>query len=277
MAHVDENAFSYANPADPLWKRACIGAVEVATGRNRLKKLYFEKQGEDWGGQGFFETAIAALSIDLRYDAKALAAIPKAGPLVVVSNHPFGVLDGIVMCALMNRSRPDFRVLTNAVLLRAPEMREKMLPVDFSETVAARRANAASRSAALSHVSGGGCLVIFPAGAISTSPDWFGRAPAVDGPWTPYAARLVMAGKCPVVPLFFRGQNSRLFQIVSHIHPKIRLALFFHELRRRIGTALEVEIGETIAWEELAAIKDRAALTSVLRSRTLQLGYPRPR
>ena len=278
---MKDSDFSYADPADPLWKRAAIGAVEVATGRNKLKKLYYQRQREGWGDKGFFDTSIAALSLDLRFDAAKLAALPTNGPLVVVANHPFGVLDGIVMCALMRRVRPDFRVLTNAVLLRAPEMRERMLPIDFSESARARRGNVASRTKALEHLRAGGCVVIFPAGAVSTSPDPLGRRPAVDAPWTPFLARLVHAGQCPVAPIYFEGQNSRLFQIASHVSQTLRLALFFHEVRRRIGTPFTVEVGDPIAYAELAPLTDRRALVAAIRARVMALAapsiYPRPR
>ena len=273
---MDESAFTYADPADPLLKRLAINALEVATGRNRLRSLYFQHQASGWEGASFFDVAIKALSLDLRYDAERLAALPKEGPLVVVSNHPFGVLDGSVMCALMRRARPDFLVLTNAVLLRAPEMRDHMLPIDFTQTLEAQRANVASRAKALAHLKNGGCLVIFPAGAISTSPDRLGRRPAVDPPWTPYLARLVQSAKAPVAPIFFRGQNSRLFQIVSHISPTLRLALFFHELSRRIGARCEVEIGEVIDFERLADFTDRQALVAALRDATYSLDNSNP-
>ncbi len=269
---VEPNAFSYADPADPLWKRLVICVIERATGRDILRRLYLAKRREGWGPRGFFEDAISALRLDLRYDAARLAAIPKAGPLLVVANHPYGVLDGVVICALMERVRPDFRVLTNAVLLRAPETRAKLLPIDFNDTPVARRANVATRAAALKFIAGGGCVVIFPAGAVSTSPDRWGRQPAADGPWTPYLARLALAGRGPVLPIYFRGQNSRLFQIASHIGMTFRLALFFHEVRRRMGTAFPVEIGESIPFDALATFPERRDMVEFLRARTMALG-----
>ena len=222
---MDDSAFTYSEPTDPLLKRTAISCIEIATGRNLLKKLYYKNRERGWEGRSFFATSIAALSLDLQVDRERLMALPKTGPLIVVANHPFGVLDGIVMCSLMEQVRSDFRVLTNAVLLRAPEMREKMLPIDFADTPAARRTSAESRAIAVDHVKTGGCMVVFPAGAVSTSTDRWGRTPAVDGPWTPYLARLVQAARGPVVPIFFEGQNSRLFQVVSHISQTARLAL----------------------------------------------------
>ena len=262
---MDHSVFTYASPDDPLWKRLAIGCVEVATGRNRIRDLYFQQRAQGWNA-GFFATAIKALKLDLQYDAERLRALPSEGPLVVIANHPFGVLDGIVMCALMEQARSDFLVLTNAVLMRAPEMRARMLPIDFAPTREAQRANAASRAQALDHVQKGGCIVIFPGAAVSTSPDWFGRAQAIDPPWTPFVARLVQQAKAPVAPIFFPGQNSALFHFVSHISQTARLALFFHEVRRRIGTAFPVKIGEVVDPAQLDAFNDRLQLTDHLRN-----------
>lgn len=277
-----DDPFSYAGPGDPLWKRLAIRAVERASGARRIERLYRARQAEGWregGAQSFFRTALSALSIDVRYSEERLARIPRDGALVVVSNHPFGVLDGIAMCALMERARPDFLVLTNSVLMRAPEMRERMLPVDFAETRQAQRTNVESRARAIEHVTRGGCMVVFPAGAVATSPDRWGREPAVEGPWSPFAARLVRSGSASVLPVRFHGQNSRLFQIASHIHPNLRLGLFFHEVRRRIGTAMDVAIGDAAPFEAFAHM-DRARLRAELRARVDALAgndQPRPR
>jgi putative hemolysin len=274
------NPFSYADAGDPLLKRLAIRALERATGARHIERLYRARQAQGWAdaaGASFFRTAISALSLDVQYDDARLARIPRERPLVVVSNHPFGVLDGIVMCAIMERARPDFLVLTNAVLMRAPEMQKVVLPVDFSETREAQRINVESRAKALAHVAAGGCVVIFPAGAVSTSADRLGGRPAEDGAWSPFAARLVARAQASVLPVYFPGQNSRLFQIVSHIHPSLRLGLFFHEVRRRIGTPFPVEIGEAIANAAFAGM-DRAALTKALRDSVYALGaQPRPR
>lgn len=272
---MNNDGFSYADPADPLWKRYAIGALERATGARRIERLYRAQQAQGWP-QGFFGGVIEALSLDVIHDEARLSAAPRHGPLVVVANHPFGVLDGIVLCALLEGVRPDFLVLTNAVLMRAPEMRARVLPVDFEDTPQARRTNVESRARALAHVGAGGCIVIYPAGAVSTSPDRWGRKPAVDGPWSPFAARLVAQSRASVLPVYFPGQNSRLFQIASHIHPMLRLGLFFHEVRRRIGSRFPVVIGDTLPPDRFAAL-DRAATVAALRAAVYELGADQPR
>jgi putative hemolysin len=190
---------------------------------------------------------------------------------VVVANHPYGVLDGIVISWLVEKVRNDFLVLTNAVLLRAPEVQAFVLPVDFSPTEEATQTNLKSRAAARDHLAKGGCVVIFPAGGVSTAPDRLGRMPAVDAPWQPFTAQLVHRGKATVVPICFMGQNSRIFQIASHLSATLRLSLIFREVKNRIGTSMAVAIGAPIPYAGLAAIKDRQALADELRAKTYAL------
>ena len=86
--------------------------------------MYLENQRHPRAGESFFGAAVRKLDLDVRYDADALARIPTTGPVVIVANHPYGVLDGIVISWLVEKVRRDFVVLTNAVLMRAPEVRD---------------------------------------------------------------------------------------------------------------------------------------------------------
>jgi putative hemolysin len=227
-------------------------------------------------GESFFAAAVRSLAIDVRHDEAALAAIPAAGPVVVVANHPYGVLDGIVISWLIQQRRSDFLVLTNAVLLRAPEIADYVLPIDFAATDEAMRTNIESRAAARRHLDAGGCVVVFPAGGISTAPDRLGRQRATDGPWQPFTAQLIQRSRATVVPICFEGQNSRLFQIASHLSPVLRLSLIFHEVRTRIGTAMLVAVGRPLRFEDLPALTDRQALADHLKALTYGLASAFP-
>ena len=274
---MDKYLFSYATASDPPLKRGLIRIVEKATGQPKLKRMYVENQKFPRPGESFWQAAVRSLALDVRYDSEALEAIPKAGPVVVVANHPYGVLDGIVISWLVSKVRPDFLVLTNAVLMRAPEVQTFILPIDFSETEAAQKTNLASRAAARAQLEKGGVVVVFPAGAISTAPDKLGLKPAVDGRWQPFVSQLIQRSKALVVPIWFGGQNSRLFQIASHVSYSLRISLIFHEVKSRIGTSLPVVIGEPIPFEQLAATKDRQALADDLRRRVYALAKWAPR
>jgi len=261
---MNETPFSYVDSSTPLLRRLLIRSLETISGARFIERLYLEirrdlRETEDW-----WSACIRKLDVTLRIDAQALAQIPREGSLIFVSNHPFGVLDGIALASLVHRVRQDYRVLTNSVLMRAPEICDYVLPVDFSDAPEARKMNVASRAKAREHLSKGGTMIIFPAGAVSTSPDWFGRQAAVDAKWQPFVAQLAEKTQATIVPVHFVGQNSALFQFVSHIHPMLRLALFFHELRRKIGLPIDVRIGEPVAFGDLPVFASRQALADHL-------------
>jgi putative hemolysin len=268
---MTEVQFSYSDHSQPLLKRTAIQLIEKATGQPLLYGLYLDNQKNPVPGESFWAASVRQLQVVPTFKADDLSNIPATGPLVIIANHPYGVLDGLAMCWLIEKVRKDFLVLTHSVLLRAPEARTNLLPVDFTGTKEAFQTNLESRDAARKHLAQGGCVVVFPAGAVSTAPDKLGRKPAIDWPWQPFTAQLIQRSKATVVPIFFSGQNSRLFQIASHLSPTLRLSLIFKEVHDRIGTELSLVIGKPITHEELAPLTDRQTLLSFLRERTYAL------
>lgn len=262
--------FSYSTEDQPLIQRAVIQAIEKIGGQRKLKKLYEEHQLSLKRGESFFDAAVRLLRINVQYDEQALAATPTHGAVVFISNHPYGVLDGIILTWLALKVRPDTKVLANSVLCQAPEARENLLPVDFAETREARETNVNSRMTAQKWLRAGHAIGIFPGGGVSTSEKPL-KGPAVDLPWAPFTAKLIRQSHATVVPVYFVGQNSRLFQLASHLSLTLRLSLVFRETARRIGTSLRVRIGQPIPFDEIAQIEDRAELVQELRKRAFDL------
>lgn len=265
--------FTYASPEDSRVRRAVIRGIERATGQPHLKRLYEQFQNELSTGKSdddFFTAGVKKLELDLVYDRAKLLSAPKTGPLVVIANHPFGVLDGVVICHLMLQLRRDFRILSNSALYRVPEIYDWLLPIDFNETREALATNIKSRAEARKFLEGGGALIVFPAGGVATTPTAFASR-AIDAEWKPLTARLILQGKAPVLPLFFHGQNSRIFQIASHISVTMRLALIFREVHRRIGTKLPISIGDTIPFERIVEIGDKRQVMNFLRDQVHKL------
>ena len=275
MVRGDEiKHFSYAAPDDPGLKRLLIRAIETMTGQPYLKSLYDQHREHPVPGESFWSAAMRNLELTIRHNEDGLQKLPKTESLVVVANHPFGVLDGLIISYLISMVRDDFLVLTNSVLYQADEIREHLLPIDFAETKEALNTNLKSRAAAKAHLLKGGVLVVFPAGGASTAPKLWSKR-AVDAEWKNFAARLITAAKCPVMPVYFAGQNSRLFQIASHISMTLRLSLFFKEVYDKIGSELRVQIGDLIPYSELEDL-DRTKLMEHLRKKTYELGTSIP-
>ncbi|MGQ0485156.1 MAG: lysophospholipid acyltransferase family protein [Hyphomicrobiales bacterium] len=262
--------FTYSTADQPVLQRAVIQAIEKFGGRRKLKKLYVQHQKSVRAGENFFDAAVRLLRLKVDYDAGALAATPATGPVLFISNHPYGVLDGIALAWLATKVRPDTKVLANDVLCQAPEAAANLLPVAFAPTREARETNVKSRLAAQTWLRDGHAVGIFPGGGVSTSEKPM-RGPAVDLPWAPFTAKLLRMSKATVVPVFFAGQNSRLFQLASHVSLTLRLSLVFRETARRIGSRLKVRVGRPIPFAEIAHLEDRGELVMELRKRTFDL------
>jgi putative hemolysin len=268
LPEVDE--FSYASPEDPRFKRLVIQLIERITGQPELKRMYLEHQNNPKPGESFWDAAIGKLRLKIDLNEQDLSEIPRTGPVIIVANHPFGVLDGLMVCWLISRVRNDFKVLTNALLNRAEEIKPYLLPIDFEETKAALETNIRTRAESKALLEKGGALVIFPGGTVSTTPTLLARK-AKDPEWKTFTGRMIVQGKAPVVPVYFDGQNSRLFQIASHISMTLRLSLLFKEVHDRIGENLAVRIGKRIPYETLKGFSDRKELMAFLRDQTYAL------
>jgi putative hemolysin len=265
--------FSYSTLDQHWLQRFIIQTVEIVGGRRKLKRLYSQHVDNMKRGEGFFDSAMRLLNVRVSYDDAALAAIPKTGPVIFISNHPYGVLDGITLTWLALKARPDTKVLANDVLCQSPEASAHLLPVAFSPTREARETNVRSRLAAQTWLKQGHAIGIFPGGGVSTTEKPL-EAQAVDLPWAPFTAKLARASGATIVPVFFTGQNSRLFQIASHLSLTLRLSLVFRETARRIGTDLGVRIGQPIAFDEISHLTSREELILELRRRTFSLARP---
>jgi putative hemolysin len=263
---------TYASRCDKLASRAFIHTVELLTGQIKLKRLYDIYQSELRGTVDFWEAAMRLLNLSIDYDAAKLEALPSTGPLIIVANHPFGLIDGLLIGNLAKRVRGDFKVLTNSRLYPPDaEVQHYILPIDFDPTETARATNLATRATARAHLKGSGCLIIFPAGGVATTPTPFARA-AIDLDWKPFTARLIHEAKASVAPIYFYGQNSRLFQIASHVSMTARMAFLLHEVANKIGCSFRASIGDVIPYESLREIRETRALSRFLRESTYALG-----
>lgn len=266
----DRPVLSYVEPDDPWPRRVGLAALERACGRSALERIYRELRGREDDPDRFFENALAAAGIEVRLDGTPPAALPGEGPLVLVANHPFGILDGLVLCRLALALRGDFRILLHARLCQDRSLAPRFLPVDFTETPRARATNLRSRQLALEALERGVPLLVFPGGGISTR-SRLGFGPLADLPWSTTTAKLVARSRATVVPCFFHGENGRFFHLASHFSQSLRLALLLRETRRRFARPCRVTVGRPLPWEELEKLGNRRALTTQLYAATWAL------
>jgi putative hemolysin len=197
--------------------------------------------------------------------------IPAKGPAVVVANHPFGGIEGILLADLLLSVRRDVKIMANFLLNRIPQLRELTIPVDPFDRPGSARANIGPLREAVRWVRGGGMLLVFPSGEVSHM--HLGAREITDPPWSPAVGTIVRRAKAAVVPIFFYGRNRAAFQAAGVLHPRLRTALLARELLNKRGSAIRMKIGASIPFRWLQHYTDDRSLMDYLRWRTYILGY----
>ncbi len=262
--------FSYASPHDSKFKRFIIRTVEQVTGKKKLQKIYDELHEGEIDPWDVWGEALGKLDIGVDYDQIQVDKFPKTGPVIFVANHPFGVVDGAILCHLVTRARKDFFLLVNEVLSHEPIMEGHLLPVDFRGNKEAMETNLETKRLTTERLNKGEVLAIFPSGAVATALSF--KGPVQELPWRKFICTRIHETKCTVVPMYFHGQNSKLFQFVSKFSMNLRLGLLLYEITNKRGKTIRVEIGDPISYQEMETYEDRQELIDYLWTRTSALG-----
>jgi putative hemolysin len=256
--------FTYSRREQRLWQRFSILAIERITGARRFERLYREWSNSPRPDETIFAAALRLLDIRLDISGADWHELPKTGPLLILANHPFGVVDGLALAHIATKLRPDAKIMTHSLLCQPPEAKPFVLPVDFASTTSARAITMTTCRKAIGWLAGGHCVAMFPSGSVSTSCSPL-HGPATDPAWYPFLGKLISQPDLTVLPLFIHGQNSRLFQVASHINYALRIALLFRESARLAGRPLQVSIGQPVAAAQLTRLGNREAAIKYLR------------
>lgn len=254
---------SYASPSDPALKRAVIRLLERVSGRRRLEKVYERIEESVAGRPEFWDAALDGLGIKPVVDGPGSSEFPGEGPLVLIANHPFGILDGMIMCRMASRIRASWRVLINADLAAVDHLSEFFLPIDFRPEPAATKTNIATKQRAVETLRSGGAVVIFPSGGIATAPKVVGKARELE--WKLFVMKLLRVRDSRVVPVYFHGQNSVLFHAASRVSMTLRLSLVIRELTRRMGGVVHATVGLPLRLDDLDGSTPPEQLASLQR------------
>ena len=267
---VEEQAktpiFSFADGEMGAISNAVIRGLEYCTGQPKIKKIYLDYVDDNRPDELFWQDAVSRLDLKVNLKFEEGAEIPKTGRLLVVANHPFGVIDGLILCSELSKVRQDYKIITHQVLRQAPAVMHQILPIDFDTTEAALRTNMMTRKDAVKQVEDGGAVVLFPAGAISLAPKVIGKAH--DAEWKTFAAKLASIENTTILPVFFEGQNSFSYMLARKMSQTLGYSLMFREICRRIGSRVDVTIRKPVTTDALKDFGSRNDITAYLRALT---------
>ena len=244
--------------------RWTAGVAKRALKLDRIEAVHAELRKES--DPRFFATrAIERLGVRPDLSVGDLERVPATGPVLVVANHPFGLVEGLLMVDLLHRIRPDVRVLANSLLAKVPECHDFVFFVNPFGGPEAAAQNIHGMKAAIRWLRQGGVLLTFPAGEVSRL-DW--RSGTVrDGAWNMNTARLARCGRVVVVPVHFEGTNSPLFHMAGAVHPRLQTALLPRELLNKQRRTIRLRIGHPIPSSRVESFRDDAAMLDYLRLR----------
>jgi putative hemolysin len=270
---------TYARPGQSRFRRGLIALVETVSGRAALQRIYADWLAEPPDPhEPIFSAAIRKLRVRPEIVSGDLARLPRTGPVLVLANHPFGIVDGLLVGHLVATVRPDMKIMTHSLLCQPEEARDVLLPVDFGPGEEARRTSLETRKRAADWLEQGHVLIVFPAGSVSTAVTPLARH-AHDAAWHPFIVRLAQRRGVRTVVMYLHGQNSRLFQIASHLSYPLRVALILRETAARVGATVRVSVAAPMEPGDLPAGPDRGAVAEGLRRmcyRLAGLGGPDP-
>jgi putative hemolysin len=266
---------SYVKHEYPALQRAMFRMLERISGQARFLQTYGDHfdpwlDAMRWREPWAWNDGLDRLGIERRIHGEAWPVdVPADKPIIMVANHPFGVLDGTTMLALAEHLERPIKVLIDEALLRFEPLRDYALPVDFTETPQAKQTNVESRREARACLNRGETIIVFPAAGVAIARNPFG--PSVDQPWGPLTASLILDTQATTVPVFFPGRCSTMFHLFGRIKLDLRRTLMASEFFRRCGTPIDVHVGKLIRAPELAAMGNRTVIMQHLRTVVHQL------
>lgn len=207
---------------------------------NRMYDVLKDKTGKD-----FFDSFVRVRGLKYIVFEEDLAKVPKTGPFILVSNHPLGGIDGVLMTKILTEIRPDFKIMGNFLLEKIKPMEPYVISVNPFETRKELRNSAAGMRETLKHLQNGGCVGIFPAGEVSNKNNKFNEIH--DKAWEKPVLKLIKAAKVPVVPMYFHAKNSRLFYQLAKLHPELQTLMLPAEMMHKREKPIRIRIGKSVS------------------------------
>jgi len=240
-----------------------------------IKALKLEKVNQlyanhaDTRGMEFADEILNELQVAYEFNAEELKNIPQHEPFIVVANHPYGGIDGLMLLRILTKSRPDFKIMANFILQLIPALKDNIVPVNPFETSNKTGINVSGIKKCLQALQEGHPIGIFPAGEVSSLQ--LNSFKISDKQWNPVVGKMILKAQVKVVPVYFSGHNSIIFNLLGLVHPALRTAKLPSELFNKSNEKIKIRIGKPISIKTINEFNNHNELLRFLRAKTYAL------
>ena len=197
-------------------------------------------------GMEFIDRILEHFNFSYSAVGREIDNIPAEGRVVIVANHPLGLLDGVALLKLVSSVRRDVRIVANDILMQFRPLHPVLLPV-VNLGSGDNKANVKAIHDALGNDE---AVIVFPSGEVSRA----GPLGIRDGRWQSGFLRFAEQANAPVLPVHVGGRNSALFYSLSAIAKPLSTLMLVGEAMRQRDVTMPVRIGDPLAWREIAAM-----------------------
>ena len=264
--------FSLDSVLDDLWPQARPAPWQ----KRLLSKVLHEEEFQQFAadhphlkGLDMVEQVLEHLDILCTISSRDLEQIPEHGPLVIISNHPTGTLDGLALMYAVSRVRRDVKVVTNRLLTHLEPLSSLFIPVDNLGGKTAKTSLVQMEQ----HLQNAGVLIFFPAGEVSRPT----RHGIRDKKWHSGFIKMASKLRVPLLPVHIHAHNSLLFYASTLISPTLSMLLLMQQMFRRQHSRLPIKIGQQIPWSHwFSATLSPREMAEQCRQHVIRLGKGLP-
>ncbi len=267
MQIITKEEFSRATKLDKIYMPGLASILMELMKINEVNNVF--QKAEHLTGTSFIDKILQVIGITIEFDEAELKNIPTKGAFIVIANHPYGGIEGLILLRIMCMIREDSKLMANFLLKKIPNLSEYFIAVNPFETIE-HSSSISGIKQTLELLRSGTPIGIFPAGEVSTFKA--DTQQITDRLWHPVVGKLIAKANVPVVPVYFHGNNGLLFNLLSYIHPALRTAKLPSELFNKRGHKIKLRIGKPILPSDLDYQHDSAKLLDFLRAKTYALG-----
>lgn len=231
-------------------------------GIKKLHDIYNKNNLSGLEKQALSKKLLSLLGVEIIGEQSVIDNIPATGSCIVVCNHPYGMIEGVIIAYLLTRYRSDTKVMANIGLKVFKEINDYFIfanPLNPKDKV-----NISAIKSCFKHINNGGLLVIFPAGMVSSFQK--DKQRITDASWNRLAINLSDKTDAPILPVFISGKNSRAFHFMGSLYFRFRLLMLAHEMFKLKHHKITLRSNHLLSNKQLSEFKTTTIKNNFIRA-----------